>query len=241
MTHLCEFHPALFETHLSGIITIVSQVMTNSEFDEDTRSIAAEMIVALAAAYPALVRRLDDVKTTFFPAIFQMIADVELKDDSELQEWSEKRELDDISRTDPHGVGKQILGRFAADIGEKTTISATSDLIKEAITNEDWKIRQAGYFFLAGIAETCRSTFKSNLDEIMRMACSGVMDDHPRVKYAGLSCLAVIISVHAPHSQKTYHADIVPQLIQVMSSQDLVKVRTQGVAAMVNFVRDLIV
>ena len=44
--------------------------MTNTEFDEDTRSIASEMITSLADVYPALIRRLDEVKTTFFPAIF---------------------------------------------------------------------------------------------------------------------------------------------------------------------------
>ena len=44
----------------------------------------------------------------------------------------------------------------------------------------------------------------------MRMACSGVMDDHPRVKYAGLSCVAIMISVHSPYAQKSYHAEIVP-------------------------------
>lgn len=93
-----------------------------------------------------------------------------------------------------HTVSKINLGRFSRSIGEKTILACSSDLIKEAITNEDWKVRVAGYFFLGFLSESCKAAFLQNLEEIMRMAASGVVDQNPRVKYAGISCLGLMLS-----------------------------------------------
>jgi len=56
-------------------------------------------------------------------------------------------------------VTKINVGRFSSAIGEKTILAASSDLIKEAITSEDWKVRVAGYTFLAYLAESCKEAF----------------------------------------------------------------------------------
>ena len=106
MTYLVEYHPALFESNLPNIIKVIAEVMNTAEFDDNTRSIAGEMVTSLTSSYPTIVRKLMEVKTLFFPAIFGMIADIDLKEDSELLEWGQKIESDDISRTDPHAVGK---------------------------------------------------------------------------------------------------------------------------------------
>ena len=52
-------------------------------------------------------------------------------------------------------MGKINLGRFSQSIGEKTTLAATANLIKEAIVHEDWRVRTGGYFFLGFLAESC--------------------------------------------------------------------------------------
>lgn len=56
-------------------------------------------------------------------------------------------------------MSKISLGRFSKAIGEKTTLGATSELIKEAITHDDWKVRVAGYFFLGFLSESCKESF----------------------------------------------------------------------------------
>lgn len=90
--------------------------------------------------YPALMRKTDEVKTRFFPSIFKMMTEVELPDDDEQEEWLTRVEQDDLSKTDVHTVSKINLARFSKAVGEKLTLSATSDLIKEAITHDDWRV-----------------------------------------------------------------------------------------------------
>jgi len=54
-------------------------------------------------------------------------------------------------------------------------------------------VRQAGYLALGYISEPCKKIFAKNLEDIMRMSASGVEDDHPRVRFAGLTCLGLML------------------------------------------------
>jgi len=48
------------------------------------------------------------------------------------------------------------------------------------------------------IAEACKDYLKKNMDEAMQKVCQGMQDDHPRVKYARLSALAMILHELSP-------------------------------------------
>lgn len=48
------------------------------------------------------------------------------------------------------------------------------------------------------IAEACRDSMKKNMDEAMKMACSGIVDQHMRVRYAGLTCTALLLTELSP-------------------------------------------
>jgi hypothetical protein len=182
---MAEFHPDLFNEIGSVLVNVVSEIMLNKDFEDNTRSSAKEILLSLADKAPAMVRKIENVKTEFFPALFEMITEVTFEDD--LEEWSKEKEEEDIVRTDPHAVAREALIRFARQMGETTTIEASSELIKQNIVSDDWKRRQAGYYYLGYIAEACKKIFATNLEETMKMAAAGVVDDHPRVKYAGLS------------------------------------------------------
>lgn len=235
---MADFHPDLFKEYGSTLVDVVSQIMLNTEFEDGTRSSAKEILLSLANKAPGIVRKLDNVKTQFYPALFQMITEVPFEDD--LEEWANEKEEEDITRTDPHAVAREALMRFSRIIGENVTIEASSELIKAAITNEDWKKRQAGYFYLGYIAESCKKIFSKNLDETMKMAAAGVVDPHPRVQFAGLTCLGLMVTEQAPKAQKAYHSEIMPQLMGIMNSDAIIKIKTQATAAAVSFVRELI-
>lgn len=235
---MAEFHPDLFKDFGSTLVDVISQIMINKDFENGTRSSAKEILLALAEKAPGLVRKIENVKTQFYPALFEMITEVPYEDD--IDEWAQEKEEEDVTRTDPHGVAREALVRFARIIGENITIAASSDLIKAAIVDPDWKRRQAGYFYLGYIAESCQKIFAKNLDETMRMSAAGVVDEHPRVQFAGLTCLGLMISEQAPKAQKDYHSEIMPQLMSIMNSGSLIKIKTQATSAAVNFVRELI-
>ena len=89
------------------------------------------------------------------------------------------------------------------------------------------------------IAEACKESMLKGMGEAMMMACAGVMDANVRVRYAGLSCLALLLTELAPKAQKKYHAELLPVLIKMMKEEELIKMQTHAVSTVINFVNGL--
>lgn len=41
---------------------------------------------------------------------------------------------------------------------------------------------------------------KKNMEEAMKMACSGIIDENPRVRFEGLTCTALLLTELAPYA-----------------------------------------
>lgn len=87
MIILAEFHPDLFENYCATIVNICSQIMENKEFEPETRNYSTEFICIIGEMYPSLLRRTEEIKTKFYPALFKMMTEVELPEDDEQEEW----------------------------------------------------------------------------------------------------------------------------------------------------------
>jgi hypothetical protein len=84
-------------------------------------------------------------------------------------------------------------------LGEKTIINTTTHIVKDAIEQKDsWQLRLAGFVFLGMIADTCGETFRKNMDEIMKMSASGLLDAHPRVRFESLTSLGLLLTELSP-------------------------------------------
>lgn len=74
----------------------------------------------------------------------------------------------------------------------------------------------------------------------MKMSASGLLDEHPRVRYEALTSLGLLLTELSPDAQKKFHSELVSVLLKLMQSEQLIKLRTQATSAMVNFVRGMI-
>ncbi len=132
------------------------------------------------------------------------------------------------------------ISRLAGDLGEKTMMVCSQNIILECISQPSWVARQAGYTLLGLISTSCKDALSKNIDKIMEIACRGVVDPEVRVRYAGLSALAMLFTELAPKAQLKFHSEIVPVLTNLMLNEDLLKMQTQATSAMLNFVSGLI-
>lgn len=73
------------------------------------------------------------------------------------------------------------------------------------------------------IGEACRDSMLKNMDEAMKMACSGIVDKNPRVRYAGLSCTALLLTELSPKAQRKFHNELMPMLIKIMNEEPILK------------------
>jgi len=89
------------------------------------------------------------------------------------------------------------------------------------------------------ISEACKESMSKNMAEAMKMACIGVVDENARVRYAGLSCLALLLTELSPKAQKKYHQELMPVLLKMMSTESLIKMQTHAVSTVINFANGL--
>lgn len=236
MVDLTKSHPQCWKDTTPQLVKIVSDIVKMKDFEEGTRSQAAEVVLTLAQQVPATLRKVVEVKTEFFPALISMLTEC----DDEIDAWAEAVEGEDGIGNDAHSAAVSAINRLALDMKEKFTLEACGPLIEQCIANADWKTRQAGFMTFGLIAEACKQHMKSNMDLAMQTACKGIQDEHPRVRYAGLSCLALVLTELSPQAQTKYHQELVPNLLSIMKDEKLVKVQTHAVSCMINFTNGLI-
>lgn len=74
------------------------------------------------------------------------------------------------------------------------------------------------------IAEACKESMMKNMDEAIKVACAGIVDSNPRVRYAGLSCLGLLLTEFSPKAQKKYHSELMPVLMKMMNEETIIKI-----------------
>jgi hypothetical protein len=93
--------------------------------------------------------------------------------------------------------------------------------------------------FMGLIGESCKDSMRKNLAEAMKMACSGIIDENPRVRYSGLSCVALLLTELAPTAQKKYHTDLMPVFLNMLTTEQTLKIQTHVVSTIINFAKGL--
>ena len=237
MVELTKTHPQAWKDTTARLVTIVSEIITAKDFEEGTRSQAAEVVLTLASQSPATLRKLSEAKTAFFPALVQMLAECE--EDDEV--WAATTEGDDGTGNDAHSAAIGAIGRFSIVMKENFVLEASTPVFQESLGHADWKIRQAGYMTFGLVAEACRDHLKANLDSAMQTACKGLADENARVRYAALSCVALVLTELSPVAQQKHHQELVPALLNIIKNEQSLKLQTHGLSCLINFTNGLIV
>ena len=237
MVELTKAHPQAWKDTAAQLIVIVSQIITAADFEEGTRSQAAEVVLTLASQSPASLRKVTEAKTLFFPALVQMLAECEEDDET----WMASTEGEDGTGNDVHSAAIGAIARFSFDMKETFMLEASTPVFGASLTHADWKVRQAGYMAFGLIAESCGDHLRANLDSAMQTACKGLTDENHRVRYAALSCTALVLTELSPVAQQKHHQELVPALLKVIKEEQSLKLQTHGLSCLINFTNGLIV
>lgn len=162
-----------------------------------------------------------------------MLTEVE----EELEVWSESTE--EKESTQPYHVAVNAVNCLSNDLGEKTVLVPFSSLVQACVKSPRWQERHAGFMVMGLIAEACKESMAKNMTEAMTLACQGVADPEPRVRYAGLSCLGLLLTELAPKAQKKFHGELLPVLLRLMREEQMLKLQTHAVSTVINFVNGL--
>lgn len=239
LIELTSSHGEIWNQSASKLIFVVSEVIKNREFEDNTRQSALEIIGTLAETLPPLLRKhSEDLKNHMFPALAYMMTEIVHADD--LEAWYAEEDTELQTKTDPASVAADALQRIAAYIGEKTTLLCSSVLIKGAIESNDWKEKCMGFNYLGMISDACKKQFKQNIDDVAKMAVSGFSHENPRVRFEALQCTGLLLTDLAPVFQEKYYAELLPAVLNLINTEQHLKMQTQAVAVLTSLVKGLI-
>lgn len=88
MIELTNIYPEVWKNHTQQLVNVVSQVIAQKNFEDGTRSAACEVVLALSSQMPASLRKIDETKSMFIPAIVQMMTEVE----EDQETWAQTHE-----------------------------------------------------------------------------------------------------------------------------------------------------
>lgn len=83
---------------------------------------------------PASLRKIDETKTMFIPALVQMLTQVE----EDMEVWATTNEDKENSSTDPFNTAVNAINRISTDLGEKTIMAPCSAIIQTCIKSANW-------------------------------------------------------------------------------------------------------
>lgn len=134
LIELTQSYAEIWSQSIGKLIYVCSEIMKNKNFDIAPRQSALEIITTLTESSPKLLRdQITHLKSDLFPALCIMITQPELEDD--LQEWADQPDQQVREKQDPASVATDALERLASQLGEKTTIQCSSQIIYESVNN----------------------------------------------------------------------------------------------------------
>jgi len=78
-------HPSFLKDQLQTLVKIISDIVRAKDFETGTRTQASEIVLNLTDDMPAMMRKVSEMKSEFFPAIVQLVTECEM--DNEL--WAQ--------------------------------------------------------------------------------------------------------------------------------------------------------
>ena len=160
---LTEWQPDIWNKYLSDIIVVDSQIVGATKFKEETRSEAIELVLAIAEGKKTEIRKLAEIKTAFFPAMMQMLAELDNKDS--IEAWTRDEE-DASSKLDPHSSAVSGISRLSNILGGKATAALTESFIMNSVHSTEWTQRCAGILCIGTIADATKDVMIK--DEAMK-------------------------------------------------------------------------
>lgn len=116
-----------------------------------------------------------------------------------MADWLEQEEADVHGKEGIADIAAEALERFSEQLGEKTMVSCSLQIIMEGCGKADnWQYRQAGFVYLGMIAEACEKHFQKFCADTVQLIARGMQDPEPRVRYQAIMALGLQLNVASP-------------------------------------------
>lgn len=234
---LAEIHPKFVRGSLNTVLETMMTIAEAEQLEESTRKLACEFVVTLCEAReqaPGMMRKIPQLNHRLFMCLMNYLLDVE--DDPTW--YTAEEEDNNEGEGELCEFGQECLDRVAIALGGNSVLHGAQGaaVVAGFLGNgADWRARHGALVALAQIAEGCAKVMLKELRGLVDMCLSGIVDPHPRVRWAACQAIGQMCTDLGPDIQEQEHGRILPALMGAMKDSANPRVQAHASAAVVNF------
>eukprot|EP00756_Hemistasia_phaeocysticola_P014872 Hpha_TRINITY_DN15365_c3_g3::TRINITY_DN15365_c3_g3_i1::g.89947::m.89947/K20222/IPO5, KPNB3, RANBP5; importin-5 len=216
---------------LNNVFAAMMSVSTSEGLADEVRHVAVEFMVSFAESDSREVKKVPGFVDRIVPFLMNwMLTPADIND----VEWGNT--IDEDEEISNYDVGLEGLDRLAVAIGGKAFSTPLNKEILQyfAAGKNDWRYRHAAILALSQTAEGCRKQFSRQLASMVAQVLEHFKDEHPRVRYVSVQCIAQFCTDFQPEFQAAF-ADLVLPAVTHLLNDPIPRIRHHAAATIVNF------
>ena len=231
--------PKILRKNFSDLYILMGKIFEEKEFEESIREISFEIIISIIEKIPKII---DDEKLKILvQSLFKYAMELDQEIDDE---WLHPNSISFISDEfiPEHKLDEMcsLLTRLFEKISDEKMIQLTSQNIMELInhsSDKDWKYKYIAYITVAEILGFIKEL--TTIEKLVNLIISDLNNPNIKIQYAALYCIAELSDEHNPDFQNTYHKQVVPQCIKILSESKCLRVQLECCDALDCFVEHM--
>ena len=231
--------PKILRKNFSDLYILMGKIFEEKEFEENIREISFEIIISIIEKIPKII---DDEKLKILvQSLFKYAMELDQEIDDE---WLHPNSISFISDEfiPEHKLDEMcsLLTRLFEKISDEKMIQLTSQNIMELInhsSDKDWKYKYIAYITVAEILGFIKEL--TTIEKLINLILSDLNNPNIKVQYAALYCIAELSDEHNPDFQNTYHKQVIPQCIKILSESKCLRVQLECCDALDCFVEHM--
>ena len=238
---LANCEPKILRKSFNDIFILMGKIVQDQEADDNLREIAFEIIVSIIEGIPKLLEKDDEKLKLLVQNLFKYAMELDQTID---EDWLKPNPItyisDEFIPEQKLDEACSLLTRLFEVVDEEKLLKLTSDNIIELInhsSDDQWKYKYIAYITIAEIAGFIKDI--ESIQKLIKMIINDLFNKNVKVQYASLYCIAELSDEHNPDFQNTYHQDIVPNLIKLLTETKCLRVQLEICDALDMFVEHM--
>lgn len=230
LVEMAEKTPTVLRPHFDALMQLCIRGISDPEVEESRRHLCLEIIVSMAEAAPATVRKrgsqyLNDI----VQHTLRLMTEIE-----DEEEWGRQDEVEDDDYDSDPVIGETSLDRLACSVGGKTILPLVISNVSTMLQSPDTRVRVAGLMALAAVGEGCHAQMLPLLPTLVDGVIPFLKDPSPRVRHAACNAIGQMATDFSPDFQEKFHHKSIPLLLLLLDDKDNPRVQSHAGAALVN-------
>lgn len=216
---LAEVAAMMFKPMFNELVKFGISVVQEKDLGDQTRQNALELLATFADTAPNMCKKDPIYTTEMVTQCLSLMTDIGI-DDEDASEWNDSDDLDMDESDLNHVAGEQCMDRLANRLGGSVVLAPTFQWLPRMMNSSSWRDRHASLMAISAISEGCREMMEGELDKILDLVVPALIDQHPRVRWAGCNALGQMSTDFAGTMQEKYHRIVLTSIIPVLDSPE---------------------